>query len=108
MEGLVNVKKILISKNFYNCLILISLTCLLIEMTLIYLNIVNTTTTTSTNNDLKKCFLSIENFITVRQKYNNSQKFINEFEMKSYASSYTSPYLIELIQNSKRDCLCCP
>ena len=55
--------------------------------------------------NLSDCFLSIENFITVRQRYNEST---NEFELKTYARSYSSPYLIELIQNSRKDCLCCP
>lgn len=53
---------------------------------------------------LGKCFLSIENFVTVR-KTNGTH---NEFDMKTFASSFSSPYLIELIQNSHKDCLCCP
>lgn len=62
------------------------------------------------NNDynakiLKSCFISIENFVTLRQS--NITKS-NSFEMKTYASSYSTPYLIELIQQATRDCLCCP
>ena len=57
------------------------------------------------NNELEDCFLSIQNFVTVRQNYSLCSK--NEFDMKTYASSFSSPYLIQLIQNSKRDCLCC-
>lgn len=55
--------------------------------------------------NLDKCFLSIENFVTVR--YQNTTERNATFDMKTFAHSYTSPYLIELITNSKNDCLCC-
>ena len=84
---------------------MIILACLWIEITFLCWYIKSNETE---RNDLKNCFLTIENFITVRQNYNNSENFLNKFEMKTYASSYTSPFLIELIQNSNRDCLCCP
>ena len=56
--------------------------------------------------DLENCFLSIENFVTVRQNQSNFCT-LNDFDLKTFASSYSSPYLIELIQNSKNDCICC-
>ena len=58
---------------------------------------------------LKNCFLSIENFVTVRQLSSNiTECKNNEFDKKPYASSYSSPYLIQLIHECQRDCLFCP
>ena len=74
----------------------ICLIILVIEVSIVLKN-------SGTESNLQDCFLSIQNFVTVRQ--NRTE---NDFELKTYASSFTSPYLIELIQNSQRDCLCCP
>ena len=56
---------------------------------------------------LKNCFLSVENFVTFKQ-HNSSNVNKTNFEMKTFASLFSSPYLIELIHQSTRDCLCCP
>ena len=98
-----NIKNILKVNYIKSCLLIIYLLVLLYEITYIYF--VNYTNSIG----LKNCFLSIENFVTVRQLSSNmSNCKTNNFDMKTYASSYSSPYLIELIHNSQRDCLCCP
>ena len=60
---------------------------------------------------LDQCYLTVHNFISFKSdaflnsrdffKYNTTQNF------KTYIYSYTKPYLLELVQNSTKDCLCC-
>ena len=62
----------------------------------------------------EECFITIHNFVKF-----NSTALISKFpgtndvqwktnqNFKTYIYSYTKPYLIELIQNSTNDCLCC-
>ena len=54
--------------------------------------------------DLDKCYLKIHNFVSIdsQAKDNSTQK-----NFKTYIYSYTKPYLIELVQNSTENCLCC-
>ena len=55
--------------------------------------------------DIDKCYLNVHNFVTLKSKnWNYSQ---NDIEFKSYIYGYTKPYLLELVQNSTHDCLCC-
>ena len=98
-----NIKNIVTVNYIKSCLLIIY--CLVILYEISYIYFVNYTNSI----DLKNCFLSIENFVTVRQFSSNITNCkMNDFDMKTYASSYSSPYLIELIHNSQRDCLCCP
>ena len=98
-----NFKNYLTLNNIKHCLIIVYSIILIYELSYIfYVNY-------SDSIALKNCFISIENFVTVRQKstnFTNCKR--NEFDMKTFASTYSSPYLIELIHNSQKDCLCCP
>ena len=62
----------------------------------------------------EECFITIHNFVKFNSTaiiekspgvndvhWNTNQNF------KTYIYSYTRPFLIELIQNSTQDCLCC-
>ena len=55
--------------------------------------------------DIDKCYLSVTNFVSLKSKYWNYSK--DDIEFKSYINGYTKPYLLELVQNSTHDCLCC-
>ena len=56
--------------------------------------------------DLDKCYLTIHNFVSIHQKnkFGHSNDSIN---FKTFIYSYTRPFLLELIQNSTDDCVCC-
>ena len=63
---------------------------------------------------IEKCFLEVHNFIQLNSTAmigeNVSSKAVNlvtDKSFKTYISSYTKPYLIELIQNSTKNCICC-
>ena len=64
-------------------------------------------------NDMNECYLTIHNLIsmktTINEKNQNSKKYniTNNQEFKTYIYSFSKPYLLELIQNSTEDCLCC-
>ena len=52
---------------------------------------------------LDQCYLTVHNFISFK-----SDAFLNSTQnFKTYIYSYTKPYLLELVQNSTKDCLCC-
>ena len=62
----------------------------------------------------EECFITIHNFV----KFNstaiiekspgvNDVHWKTNQNFKTYIYSYTRPFLIELIQNSTQDCLCC-
>ncbi|SRR5260370_37015765 len=51
--------------------------------------------------DIEECYLTIHNLINVQDINSDNVKF------KTFIYSYTKPYLIELVQNSTHDCLCC-
>ena len=97
MEGVVRIVdekdrlRIFLKAIKYICII-----ALVFETSILLIN-------SKSDSKLEDCFLSIQNFVTVRQNRTG-----NDFELKTYSSSFSSPYLIELIQNSQRDCLCCP
>lgn len=57
----------------------------------------------SINKDLEKCYITIHNFVT----YNYSNNIDENLQFKTYIYSYTKPFLLELTQNSTKDCLCC-
>ena len=59
-------------------------------------------TDSNKNIDIDNCYLSIQNFVTMRHNTSND----NKFELKTYISSFTKPYLIELLQHQTKDCLC--
>lgn len=59
----------------------------------------------TSNVDIDKCYLSIQNFVTMRYaKHNVSSE--KQFDMQSYITSYSKPYLIQLLQHETKDCLC--
>ena len=95
---IVDVKKYVTVKNIVSCLFFFYASVLIFELSYVIFN----------SNELKNCFISIENFVTVRKIPNNTTCEKYDFDMKTYASSYSSPFLIELIQNSQKNCLCCP
>ena len=79
----------------------LSLICVFLSGYILYIH--------STSGNLSKsCYLTIDNFITLKQKFQNTSDYNNTFDVKTYARSTTKPYLIELLINSKKDCLCCP
>ena len=55
--------------------------------------------------DLNDCYLTIHNFVSIHnnQTYNN---FDQNLKFKSYIYSYTKPFLLELMNNISKDCLC--
>ena len=72
----------------------------------------------SYNCDVKRpeeCFITIHNFVkfnstAIMKKYPGTNDDVNwktNQNFKTYIYSYTRPFLIELIQNSTQDCLCC-
>ncbi len=65
--------------------------------------------------NLDNCYLTIHNFISFNSTMTSNgtdslQAFYqsNQQKFKTYVYSYTKPYLIELVHNSSKDCLCCP
>ena len=67
------------------------------------------------NESFNDCFLSIHNFVSVKKlentnKYNSTftRRREYDFDLKTFITTYTKPYLIELLQQSKQDCICCP
>lgn len=98
--------KFLIKLYFLICTVL-----LLINGIILYYQTMKIYSLTIEQNKLDNCFISIDNFVTVRRikLTNHTNQFNkNEFEMKTFAHSFTTPYLIELISNSRKDCICCP
>ena len=56
--------------------------------------------------NLDKCYLTIHNFVSIHQK--NGIKYSNDsIDFKTFIYSYTRPYLLELINNTTNDCICC-
>ena len=62
------------------------------------------------------CYLTIHNFVSINStpviqnvvnKSNINVKLNSNQNFKTYIYSYTKPYIIELAQNSTKDCLCC-
>ncbi len=65
---------------------------------------------------LDECYLTVHNFISINfssiekntnESGENYHTFKKEY-FKTYITSFTKPYLIELMQNTSKDCLCCP
>lgn len=63
---------------------------------------------------LDKCYLEVHNFIQLNNTAfiessngSNHLNIKNEKSFKTYVTSFTRPYLIELIQNTTQNCLCC-
>jgi hypothetical protein len=63
--------------------------------------------------DIKECYLTVHNFVSINStiqdqiSIKNSTDIVNKFDFKTYIYSYTKPFLLELVQNSTNDCLCC-
>lgn len=56
------------------------------------------------------CYLTIHNFVSINTSVvkNDLNNIIqNKHSFKTYLYGYTKPYLIELVQNNTKDCLCC-
>ena len=58
-------------------------------------------------NIIDNCYLTIHNLISINTTIGNGKNISSNEKFKSYIYSYTKPYLLELIQNSTDDCLCC-
>ena len=65
-------------------------------------------------NDLENCYLTIHNFISLNTTLeynktieNENWNLTNNEHFHTYITSFTKPYLIELINNNTKDCLCC-
>jgi hypothetical protein len=109
-------------KNYYHSIYISIISLLLLS----YIYLLNKSITINVNQDtkehpidyqikdLKECYLTIHNFVSInttikdQSSKNESNVIKNKFNFKTYIYSYTKPYLIELIQNSTKDCLCCP
>jgi hypothetical protein len=62
--------------------------------------------------DIDDCYLTVHNFVSINSTIeeisaNISHDINNKLNFKTYIYSYTKPFLLELIQNSTKDCLCC-
>ena len=58
--------------------------------------------------ELNNCYLVIHNFFSIRYNKSNMEAHLNKsFDLKTYVSSYTKPYLIEMISNLNKTCVCC-
>jgi hypothetical protein len=108
-------------KNYHISYIIIIIILLIINFILL-----NKSITINFNNDLKKfpidyqiedlkeCYLTVHNFVSInttvqdQSSINDSSDIKNKFDFKTFIYSYTKPYLLELVQNSTKDCLCCP
>lgn len=55
--------------------------------------------------NLDQCYLSVHNIISINTSLKNNNLNNNYFH--TYISSFTKPFLLELVQNSTQDCLCC-
>ena len=64
-------------------------------------------------NIIDNCYLTIHNLISINTTIENmnpngiGKNISTKEKFKSYIYSYSKPYLLELIQNSTDDCLCC-
>ncbi len=58
-------------------------------------------------NIIDNCYLTIHNLISINTTIGNENNISTNEKFNSYIYSYTKPYLLELIQNSTEDCLCC-
>ena len=62
---------------------------------------------------IEECFLTVHNFINFNSNVlsRNNKSFDNilknDQNFKTYVYSYTKPFLIELVQNATKNCLCC-
>lgn len=50
------------------------------------------------------CYLTVHNLISIKQINESS----SESDVKTYIFSATKPFLIELLKNTSKDCICCP
>lgn len=57
--------------------------------------------------NLDDCLITVHNFIRMSDNCSNGEKNMNDFDFKSYISTYTKPYLIQLLNNNSKNCLCC-
>jgi cell division protein FtsL len=62
--------------------------------------------------DLKDCYLTIHNFVSINssiqdRSMKNKSTIKNKYDFKTFIYSYTKPFLLEMVQNSTKDCLCC-
>ena len=57
--------------------------------------------------NLEECYLTVHNFVSIKQISQNGTELKNQHNFKTYLYSYTKPYLLELVQNSTEVCLCC-
>lgn len=83
-----------------SALVLIALNCILQQHQ-----------TVEENKKLDNCYLAIHNFVTLRQNFTGQNCLVtkpqNEFELKTYLMTYSSPYIIERLNHFSDDCLCC-
>ena len=49
-----------------------------------------------------ECFLTIHNFISINSSNQTGSS------LKTYIYTATKPFLLEILNNSTNDCLCCP
>jgi hypothetical protein len=55
--------------------------------------------------ELENCFITLHNFISLKNYENNSIK--PEASVKTYIYSVSKPFLLEILNNATEDCLCC-
>ena len=88
---------------------------ILFQNTYLIYNITTHKTSEYNQHSFNECFISIHNFVTVKKlrksnNYNSTTTRLREydFDLKTFISSYSKPYMIELLQQSTKDCICCP
>src|SRR5882757_1685845 len=66
--------------------------------------------------ELDKCYLTVHNFVSLNSTIEVIQQNVSNINFKNYSqseifhtyiSSFSKPFLLELVQNSTQDCLCC-
>jgi len=63
---------------------------------------------------MDECYLTIHNFVSFNttahvNRFSSTDPIVwkNNQSFKTYIYSYTKPFMIELVQNATKDCLCC-
>ena len=66
--------------------------------------------------ELDKCYLTVHNFVSLNSTIEVIQQNFSNINLKNYSqsekfhtyiTSFSKPFLLELVQNSTQDCLCC-
>jgi hypothetical protein len=56
--------------------------------------------------NLDECYLTIHNLISINSNRENNSTYNSN--SKTFVYTSTKPFLIELLNNATKDCICCP